>query len=105
MASTNSHAETTAHAAVRLLTAAEVARILRISRTSVLSLTRRGLLPSVAVLAGPERASRRWREEDVLAFVEGRVRPDTARDDEHPDTSTSELARPHGGISDIVERE
>lgn len=51
--------------AAHLMTAAEVAAYLRVSRPTVLEWSRRGVLPCVVLHAGPSRCVRRWRREDV----------------------------------------
>lgn len=63
-------AATVEHGAEReLLTAAEVAAQLRIARSTVYELARRGLLPSIVLLRGTTRSVRRWQAADVDAFV------------------------------------
>lgn len=59
-----------------LLTAAEVAKILRLSRTSVYELARRGLLRTVTLRSGLTRAVRRWRKSDVRDFIEAHIEGD-----------------------------
>lgn len=54
----------------RLLTAAEVADLLRVSRSTVHEWARRGELPSVVLRKGRGRSVRRWRQQDIDAFVE-----------------------------------
>ena len=52
-----------------LLTAAEVARLLRVSKTTVHQWSRGGLLPCVTFRRGPGRVVRRWREDAVAQFI------------------------------------
>ena len=59
----------TTGACVRLLTATEVAHVLRLSRSCVYKLSRLGKLPCVRVTEGPTRAQRRWTEREVLAYL------------------------------------
>lgn len=60
---------------MRLLTLEEVQRRLAVGRTTVYRLIRAGDLPTVKI-----RGSRRVREQDLEAFVEGRLgrEPETA---------------------------
>ena len=53
-----------------LLTAPEVAAILRLGRSTVYEMSRRGELPSVEIRQGRGRTIRRWRASDIAAFVE-----------------------------------
>lgn len=55
---------------LRLLTADEVASLLRLSRSSVYKLSRTRRLPSISVTRSATRSTRRWRESDVLEFMD-----------------------------------
>jgi excisionase family DNA binding protein len=56
--------------ASRLLMAAEVASLLRVSRSCVYKLARMEQLPAIRVTQGTLRCQRRWREAEVLAYLE-----------------------------------
>lgn len=57
----------------RLLTAEEVADLLRVSRSTVYEWARLGLLPSVVLRAGRGRSVRRWRQQDLDAFIKANL--------------------------------
>lgn len=72
---------------LELMTADEVARILRVGRSTVYELDRTGELRSVVVARGASRACRRWLETDVRDFIlerrgdnPGRGTPNTGSD-------------------------
>ena len=53
-----------------LLTAAEAAELLRVGKSTVHALARRGELKSIVVCQGRERSLRRFRETDVQAYID-----------------------------------
>ena len=56
--------------AEQLLTASEVAGLLRVSRSCVYKMNRLGRLPGILVMEGAMRSCRRWRQSDVLAYLD-----------------------------------
>lgn len=53
----------------RLLTAADVADLLQVGRSTIYEWSRRGDLPCVVLRRGRGRAVRRWAPSDVEAFI------------------------------------
>lgn len=71
---TSTHGYQARPAAFRLLTADEVAAILRVGRSTVYEWARRGDLPSVVLHRGRGRNVRRWEPSAIDAFIaRGRV--------------------------------
>ena len=57
----------------RLLTAREVAALLRLGRSTIYEMSRRGELPSVVLRQGRGRTVRRWRACDIDALIEAKL--------------------------------
>ena len=53
----------------RLLTAPEVAVLLRLGKSTIYEMSRRGELPSVVLRRGRGRSIRRWLRDDIDAFI------------------------------------
>ena len=58
---------------MRFLTSAEVATFLRLGRSTVYEMSRRGELPSVVLRQGRGRSIRRWRACDIDAFIDAQL--------------------------------
>lgn len=63
----------------QLLTASDLCKALRVSRSNAYKLAEKGVIPSVRFRVQGERDSVRFRAEDVAAFIERCVRGEVAK--------------------------